>query len=99
MLKNKKDSYPQLYEYNQSLLQQNNVLINNLRDAENIRNEQEKLIRSLQKEIQILNTGLNLDNLDALKFLEETYQGMKESLLKSTNEQRNDKKEMKNKKK
>ena len=95
MLKNKKDSYPQLYEYNQSLLQQNNVLINNLRDAENIRTEQEKLIRSLQKEIDILNKGLNLNNLDALKFLEETYQGMKESLLRSTNEQRNDKKNKK----
>ena len=59
--------------------------------------EQEKLIRSLKKEIEILKGGLNLNDPEALNYLAETYQAMKESLLKSSQQSQNNKK--KNKKK
>ena len=84
ILNNKKDCYPKLYEYNQKLIGQNSELMKNLKESDNIRMEQEKLIRSLQKEIDILKGGLNLNDPEALNYLAETYQAMKESLLKSS---------------
>ena len=95
ILNNKKDCYPKLYEYNQSLTEQNNQLLNHLKESDNIRTEQEKLIRSLQKEIQILKGGLNLNDPEALNYLAETYQAMKESLLKSSQQSQNNNKKTK----
>ena len=46
ILNNKKDCYPKLYEYNQNLMVQNSELLNNLKESEIIKLEQEKLIRS-----------------------------------------------------
>ena len=99
ILNNKKDCYPKLYDYNKDLTRQNNELLKNLKESDNIRLEQEKLIRSLQKEIDILKGGLNLNDPETLNYLAQTYQAMKESLLKTSqqnyNTQNNPKKKIK----
>ena len=71
---------------------QNAELMKNLKESDIIRIEQEKLIRSLQKEIDILNGGLNLNDPESLNYLAATYQAMKESLLKSSQQSQNIKK-------
>ena len=99
ILNNKKDCYPKLYDYNKDLTKQNNELLKNLKESDNIRKEQEKLIRSLQREIDILKGGLNLNDPETLSYLAQTYQAMKESLLKTSqqniNTQNNPKKKNK----
>ena len=97
ILNNKKECYPKLYEYNKNLMAQNSELLNNLKESNNIRIEQEKLIRSLQKEIDILKGGLNLNDPQALNYLAETYQAMKESLLKASQQSQNNKKKSRKK--
>ena len=84
ILNNKKNSYPKLYEYNKNLIEQNNELNNNLKDSEKIRHEQEKLIKSLTKEINILKGGINLDDPETLNNLANTYLALKESLMKTS---------------
>jgi len=54
--------------------------------------KQEKLIRSLNKEIEILKGGPNLNDPEALNYLAETYQAMKESLLKASQQSQNNRK-------
>ena len=58
---NKKDIlYNELYEKNNNLIQENETLYNKLVENEEIRNEQEKLIQSLQNEvIQLREQNLN----------------------------------------
>ena len=57
------------------------------------------MIRSLQKEIDILKGGLNLNDPEALNYLAETYQAMKESLLKTSQQSQINKKKPKKKQK
>ena len=78
ILNTKKDSYPKLYEYNKNLTEQNIELNNNLKDSEKIRQEQEKLINSLTKEINILKGGINLNDPETLNNLANTYLALKE---------------------
>ena len=58
---NKKDIlYNELYEKNNNLIQENETLYNKLVENEEIRNEQEKLIQSLQNEVmQLREQNLN----------------------------------------
>ena len=59
---NKKDVlYNELYEKNNNLIQENEVLYNKLVESEEVRNEQEKLIKSLQNEVlQLRAQNLNV---------------------------------------
>jgi hypothetical protein len=84
ILNNKKNSYSKLYEYNKNLVEQNTELNNNLKDSEKIKKEQEKLINSLTKEINILKGGINLNDSETLNQLANTYLALKESLLKTS---------------
>ena len=52
--------YNELYEKNDNLIQENETLYNKLMESEEIRNEQEKMIKSLQNEvIQLRAKSLN----------------------------------------
>ena len=106
ILNTKKDSYPKLNEYNKNLTEQNIELNNNLKDSEKIRQEQEKLINSLTKEINIFKGGINLNDPETLNNLANTYLALKESLMKTSglsqseqksNHNKNKKKKSKNK--
>ena len=52
--------YNELYEKNKNLINENEILYNKLVENENIRNEQEKLIKALQNEVlQLREQNLN----------------------------------------
>ena len=55
-----------------------------MKESEKIKLEQEKLIRSLNNEIDILKNGINLNDPQTLEQLADTYNKLKESLLKSS---------------
>ena len=59
---NKKDVlYNELYDKNNNLIQENEILYNKLVESEEVRNEQEKLIKALQNEVLQLRTqNLNI---------------------------------------
>ena len=59
---NKKDVlYNELYEKNNNLILENEELYNKLMESEEVRNEQEKLIKALQKEVlQLRSQNLNV---------------------------------------
>ena len=59
---NKKDVlYNELYEKNNNLIQENEILYNKLIESEEVRNEQEKLIKALQNEVlQLRAQNLNV---------------------------------------
>jgi len=59
---NKKDVlYNELYEKNNNLILENEELYNKLMESEEVRNEQEKLIKALQKEVlQLRAQNLNV---------------------------------------
>ena len=59
---NKKDVlYNELYDKNNNLIQENEILYNKLVESEEVRNEQEKLIKSLQNEVlQLREQNLNV---------------------------------------
>ena len=46
--------YNELYEKNNNLIQENEALYNKLMESEEVRNEQEKMIKSLQNEVMQL---------------------------------------------
>ena len=99
ILNTKKNSYSKLYEYNKNLVEQNTELNNNLKDSEKIKKEQEKLINSLTKEINMLKGGVNLNDSENINQITNTYLALKESLMKSSglsqSEQHNKKKKNK----
>ena len=59
---NKKDVlYNELYEKNNNLIKENETLYNKLLESEEVRNEQEKLIKALQNEVlQLREQNLNV---------------------------------------
>ena len=59
---NKKDViYNELYEKNNNLIKENEDLYNKLLESEEVRNEQEKLIKALQNEVlQLRQQNLNI---------------------------------------
>jgi hypothetical protein len=73
ILNTKKDSYSKLYEYNKNLTEQNIELNNNFNDSEKIKQEQEKIINSLTKEINLLKGGINLGGSQTLNKLANIY--------------------------
>ena len=53
--------YNELYEKNNNLIQENEALYNKLMESEEVRNEQEKLIKTLQNEVlQLRAQNLNV---------------------------------------
>ena len=54
MLIKKEQMYDELFEENNNIINENEIIFNNLKESEDIRNEQNKLIISLQKEVQKL---------------------------------------------
>jgi len=53
--------YNELYEKNNNLILENEELYNKLMESEEVRNEQEKLIKALQKEVlQLRSQNLNV---------------------------------------
>ena len=78
---NKKNkNFEKLVEYNKQLFSQEELLKKQIVESETIRKEQSKLIRSLQREIDMLRGEVDTSNLANIA---EIYQEMKESLLKS----------------
>ena len=60
-LTKKDELYNELYEKNKNLIQENEMLYNKLVENEEIRNEQEKLIKALQNEVlQLREQNLNV---------------------------------------
>jgi hypothetical protein len=59
---NKKDVlYNELYDKNNNLIKENEILYNKLVESEEVRNEQEKLIKALQNEVlQLRAQNLNI---------------------------------------
>lgn len=82
--KKKNSNYSTLIDYNKQLISQEELLINQITESENIRKEQSKLIRSLQREIDMLRGDIDENNLNNIA---EVYQSMKESLIESNNRQ------------
>lgn len=78
---NKKNSnFNKLVECNKKLFAQEELLKRQIIESENIRKEQSKLIRSLQREIDMFRADADSNNYSNIA---EMYQQMKESLLKS----------------
>ena len=78
---NKKNSnFNKLVEYNKKLFAQEELLKRQIIESEKIRKEQSKLIRSLQREIDMFRADADTNNYSNIA---EMYQQMKESLLKS----------------
>ncbi len=83
IISKKNENYNQLVEYNKKLFSQSELLKKQIYESENIRNEQSKLIRSLQKEIEILRMRIDNSEENNIENLTELYEEMKNSLLKS----------------
>ena len=83
IISKKNENYNQLVEYNKKLFSQGELLKKQIIESENIRNEQSKLIRSLQKEIEILRIRIDNSEEKNIENLSELYEEMKKSLLKS----------------
>ena len=65
------------------MFSQGELLKKQIIESENIRNEQSKLIRSLQREIEILRIRIDNTEENNMENLTELYEEMKKSLLKS----------------
>ena len=63
-VKKKEILYDDLFIVNQKLIDNNEMLFNQLEESEEVRNEQEKLIHSLQKEVNRLRNELRNENID-----------------------------------
>ena len=71
-VKKKETLYDDLFIVNQKLIDNNEMLFNQLEESEEVRNEQEKLIFSLQKEVNRLRNEIrnenNEDNCDDIRY-------------------------------
>ncbi|MCQ2818314.1 MAG: hypothetical protein MJ252_13690, partial [archaeon] len=76
----KNSSYDKLVTFNKKLFKQEEVMRKQIKNSENIRKEQSKLIKSLKREVEMLRGDIDYNNLSNIA---EVYQQMKNSLLKS----------------
>lgn len=80
----KNNNYNKLVECNKKLFSQEELLKKQILESENIRKEQSKLIRSLQREIDMFRGD---NEMNSYSNMAEIYQQMKESLLKTHDSQ------------